>query len=277
MQLDILRAIQSISTPLLDTVMEGITLFGEQTIIMAVFCAIYWCVDKRLGRFLAMSLGFSLCVNGIAKDIFKVERLFGAEGIVSHRIETATGYSFPSGHTQAATAFWGGIAVMAKRPWIKAVFAVLVLLVGFSRMYLGVHYPSDVFGGMVIGLACVLVIYFAGSERFGKTAVFPLCLIAIIAALFIGESPDTVKGAGALLGIITGIFFEEKIVKFETHGITIPKKLMRYALSMAIVAICYGIPKLILPQSNPVDIVRYTLLTFTGTGLCPYVFKRLKL
>lgn len=277
MQLEILRAIQRISNPLLDIVMEGFTLFGEKYIIVAVFCAIYWCIDKRLGRFLAMSLGLSLCVNGAVKDFFKVERLFGAEGIVSRRIETATGYSFPSGHTQTATAFWGGIAIEVKRPQIKIACSALVLLVGFSRLYLGVHYPLDVIGGIIIGLICTLLVYLIGSARFGKWLVLLFCLAAAVLALVIGESPDTFKGIGMLIGIIIGLYFEEKFVSFETDGLTISKKLMRYSFSMAVMLLCYIIPKLLLPQTNLVDFVRYAFVAFAVTGFCPYVFKRVKL
>lgn len=277
MELDILREIQKISNPLLDIIIEGITVFGEKMIIMAVFGAIYWCIDKRLGRFLAISLGFSLCVNGFAKDFFKVERLFGADGIISRRIETATGYSFPSGHTQAATVFGGGIAAKSKLTWLRIVSAALVPLVGFSRLYLGVHYPSDVAGGIVIGLACLLLVHIAGSSRFGKAAVLLLCLVAVVSALLIGESPDTFKGAGMLVGILTGLYFEEKLAGFETYGLSLPKKLMRYSLAMAVVGLCYIVPKLLLPQTNPVDFVRYAFLTFTATGFCPYLFIKFKI
>lgn len=277
MQLEILRTIQSISNPVLDIIAEGITLFGEQMILTAVFCAIYWCVDKRLGRFLALCLGFSLCVNGAVKDFFKVERLFGAEGIVSRRLETATGYSFPSGHTQTATAFWGGMAVAAKRPWLKAATAVLVLLVGFSRLYLGVHYPSDVIGGLVIGFVCVLLFYLAESGRLSKAVILPLCLIALTAVLVVGETPDTFKGAGIFLGIIVGIYLEEKHVGFETGGINISKKLLRYIFGMSVTALCYIVPKLLLPETNPVYFLRYTFLALIVTCFCPYIFRKIKL
>lgn len=277
MQLDILRAIQSVSNPFLDIAMEAATLFGEELIVIAVFCFVYWCVDKQAGRFLGVSLGLSLCANGVAKDIFKVERPIGAEGIISQRTETATGYSFPSGHTQIATAFWGGIAVYVKRPVFKYIFAALVILIGFSRLYLGVHYPLDVLGGMILGLACTLGAYYALKARSANMIIAILSLIVIIAALIIGESDDTFKGAGALLGLLLGLYFEEKLVSFETDGLSIVKKLIRFLLGMVIVALCYLLPGRLLPHTNIVDFARYMLLTFAMAGIGPYVFKKLNI
>ena len=142
--------------------MEGFTLFGEQMILAGIFCFVYWCVDKRLGRFLAIALGVSLCLNGAVKDIFKVERLFGASGITSLRVETATGYSFPSGHTQASTTLWGGLLIAAKRPIVRVMLAFLILMVGLSRLYLGVHFLTDVIAGFGIG---AFFVYFGIAFR----------------------------------------------------------------------------------------------------------------
>lgn len=277
MELEIIKAIQRFSNPLLDIVMEGFTLFGEQLILAAVFCAVYWCFDKRLGRFLAVALGASVCLNGIVKDFFKVERIFGQEGIVSSRIETATGYSFPSGHTQTAAAFWGGLAIWTKKLWVRIALCVLICLIGFSRLYLGVHYPTDVLGGLALGFLCAFLIYFVAVTHEWRRATILLCVLFGLCALVFGSSDDTFKGVGMLFGILLGLAFEDRFVKFEIPHTSLPRRIFRYAAGMLLVGVIYYVPRLLLPHTIALSAVRYALTVFFATGFYPYLFTKWKI
>ena len=110
MELEILKAIQSIANPFFDTLFQGITILGEQTVIIVAIALIYWAINKRLGVFIAYSTLTNTLVNGAIKGVFNRKRPIGEPGIRSLRTHTATGYSFPSGHTQQATGFYGSIA-----------------------------------------------------------------------------------------------------------------------------------------------------------------------
>ena len=99
-ELNIIRAIQSIANPFLDGLFQFITMFGEEAILIPLIAVIYWAFNKRMGEFIAYASLTSVLVNGAIKDIFKAKRPIGEPGIRSLRVETATGYSFPSGHTQ---------------------------------------------------------------------------------------------------------------------------------------------------------------------------------
>ncbi len=98
--------LEGIRTPFLDKLMQFITYFGQEIIIIAVICALYWCADKRF----AYLLGFTyftagLCVQSL-KITFRIPRpwiLDPGFHAVESAIPGATGYSFPSGHTQGAT------------------------------------------------------------------------------------------------------------------------------------------------------------------------------
>lgn len=277
MEIEILRAIQSLANPVLDVLMEGITMFGEQMLLAAIFCAVYWCYDKELGRFLALVIGASVCLNGVAKDYYKAERPIGEAGIVSWRVETATGYSFPSGHSQNAAAFWGAVLIWTKKAWVRIAAGVLILLTGFSRLYLGVHYLADVACGLVFGLLCAFLLYDILILRKNRKITLYICLAIGAAALLVGESDDTFKGAGMLAGVLGGLFFEEKLVGFEIGEMPFVKKLLRYLAGMALIGVLYAVPRLLLPDTAVWGAVRYAVLVFVATGVYPYLFTKLKI
>ena len=130
---------------------------GEETFYILVASIIFWCVNKKFGYKLGFALLTSTIVNNALKDIVNSPRPIGISGIRSLRIETATGQSFPSGHTQGSTTFWVSCIIQIKKKWIYIVGILVIILVGFSRMYLGVHYPIDVIGGIVIGIIWIFL------------------------------------------------------------------------------------------------------------------------
>ena len=105
-ELNIIRAIQSIANPFLDGLFQFITMFGEEAILIPLIAVIYWSFNKKMAEYIAYASLTSVLVNGAIKDIFKAKRPIGEPGIRSLRVETATGYSFPSGHTQGTASFW---------------------------------------------------------------------------------------------------------------------------------------------------------------------------
>ena len=117
-ELNIIRAIQSIANPFLDGLFQFITMFGEEAILIPLIAVIYWAFNKRMGEFIAYASLTSVLVNGAIKDIFKAKRPIGEPGIRSLRVETATGYSFPSGHTQGTASFWSAIAIYLKKNYL---------------------------------------------------------------------------------------------------------------------------------------------------------------
>ena len=281
MQIEIIRMVQQFSNPALDAAMECFTVFAEPMVLAAVFCAVYWCLNKRFGRYLALALGVTLCVNGILKDIFRVERMFNRPGfdkagIVSHRVETATGYSFPSGHTQTAATFIGGFFILEKKTAVRVLLAALVFTIGFSRIYLGVHYPLDVLGGLIFGAAVAALIHHITIVRENRALTVLVCLAAAVLAFLTGVSDNTFTGGGLLLGVLFGTLFEEKFVRFEIDEKPLLRMALRYALGMAFVAAAYLLPKALLPDTLPVNAARYAFIAFSITGLYPYIFTKLR-
>ena len=151
--------LESIRNPVLDAIMSVITMVGEETLFLAISMLIFWCLDKKRG-YIFLMIGFiGITVNQVLKLTFRIPRPWVKDPnftVVESAIEEATGYSFPSGHTQTVADTFGCIAYSAKRLWVRIASVVLILLVGLSRMYLGVHTPLDV--GVSIAVAAVLVL-----------------------------------------------------------------------------------------------------------------------
>jgi membrane-associated phospholipid phosphatase len=139
--------------PWLTPIMKGITLLGSGYVLIVIACGIYlW--NKRLGRYLIYVFVASVIVNYSLKHL-----LMTCRPPTELWIAAAKGYSFPSGHSQNATVIWLGLAFYLKK-WPLGIACVLItLLVGFSRLYLGVHYPMDVIGGYTLGLVLIFLFY----------------------------------------------------------------------------------------------------------------------
>ena len=160
--MELLYWFESIRNPVLDVLMSLVTHLGEETFFMVGALLVFWCVDKRKGYYL-LSVGFvGVLVNQWLKIICRVPRPWvrdpGFTIVESARAEAA-GYSFPSGHTQTAVGFFGGVARFTGRLWLRVACIVILLLVSISRMYLGVHTPADVGVSFVAAAVLVLVMY----------------------------------------------------------------------------------------------------------------------
>ena len=159
--MEFLYFLESIRCPALDAVFRFITELGGETVYMALAIAVYWCVSKGLG-FYILTTGFvGTIANQFMKLCFRIPRPWVLDPdftIVESARAGATGYSFPSGHTQNAFSSFGCLGMWTKRGWRVLCFAIVVLI-GLSRMYLGVHTPLDVGVAFAMGLVLILVLY----------------------------------------------------------------------------------------------------------------------
>ena len=159
--MEVLYWFESIRCPALDFFFSLITRLGEETFFLILALGLFWCVDKRKGYYL-MAVGFvGTIINQFLKLAFRVPRPWVRDPnftIVESAREGATGYSFPSGHTQTAVGIYGGLA-RSGRGWARWASLLLAVLIPISRLYLGVHTIWDVGVSAVIGLALVLLLW----------------------------------------------------------------------------------------------------------------------
>ena len=160
--MDLLYFFESIRTPFLNVVMQLITELGGETVFLAAAIILFWCVDKKEGYYM-MTVGFAgIIVNQFLKLWFRIPRPWVKDPgftIVESARAAATGYSFPSGHTQNVFAALGAPARYTKRNWLRALLVLGICLTAVSRMYLGVHTPLDVGVSFILGVVLVLVLY----------------------------------------------------------------------------------------------------------------------
>ena len=239
--MEFLRLLEASRTPAVTAFMAAITYLGDETVFMVLAITVFWCVSKRQGYYVfAVGLGGTV-VNQWLKLIFRIPRpwvLDPSFTIVESARGAATGYSFPSGHTQNIVGTLGCIAVANKQKWLRICCAVFIILVPFSRMYLGVHTPLDV--GVSFACAVVLVIAlwpcFRGDEQFDKNVKAVLCgllVLSVCYAVWVNATafPADVdadnlehgmKNGWTLLGCVLGLcvsyYVDEKKLHFDTKA-----------------------------------------------------------
>lgn len=275
MELEILRHIQSIANPFLDFLFQLITICGEQIVIISIIAIVYWALDEKFGEYIAYSVLTSVLLNNTIKDIFKMKRPIGEEGIRTLREQTATGYSFPSGHTQSASSFYGAIAIYLKKRAMDIIATIMIILIGFSRLYLGVHYPKDVIVGGILGILTSLICYKLYNKFENKMLLYVITFVIFIPALTFAHSADFIKGMGTYLGFIIGIYIEKKYVNFSVEGST-GNKIIRVLLGILILLTLQVGLKVLLPSATIFSFIRYLLISLTGIGIYPMVFKKFK-
>ena len=275
-ELNIIRAIQSIANPFLDGLFQFITMFGEEAILIPLIAVIYWAFNKKMGEYIAYASLTSVLVNGAIKDIFKAKRPIGEPGIRSLRVETATGYSFPSGHTQGTASFWGAIAIYLKKNYMYGISALIIILVAISRLYLGVHYPKDVLFGAIFGILTSSIAYKLFNKVNNKISLYFGTFIVFMPVLLYAHSADFIKGMGTFLGFALGIYVEKKYVNFSVEGKSI-NKILRVVIGLAILILLKVGLKAVFPNKLVFHFLRYFIIVFFGIGLYPAIFKKLKL
>ncbi len=238
--MQVLHAIAAIRNPVFDFIFSLITHIGEETVFLVLALLFFWCVNKREGYYILITGLIGTVINQFAKLLFKIPRPWvkdpNFEIVESARAE-ATGYSFPSGHTQNTAGTFGSIGRFNKQLWIRITSIVIIALVAFSRMYLGVHTPLDVVVSLGIAAILVFAFYpmFKSDERMEKCMPFIIIgsvLISVGLALYVflmpreGVDPHNLesgmKNAATLLGctiaLIPVYFIDKKYTNFVTNG-----------------------------------------------------------
>ena len=286
MDMQILQFFESIRCPFLTVVFSAFSLLGETVPLIVVICLLYWILDKKLAERLMLTSFTSLTLNSYLKGLVSRPRPYTVEGGVS-RVELDTplistmelnpAESFPSGHSQLSAGLFFTGAFHFNKKWAWILFPLLTIGVMCSRMYLGVHYPTDVLVGATLGIVFAWIwdiIY----KKFDKQKfAIAGCFAAIFLVLcFIFPSKSLAKNVACLLGIVIGVPLEHKYIKFENHK-DAKKNWARAGMGLLCVVGEYLLFSAILPSGILSSFIKYFLLVMVAALLVPYLFKKLKI
>lgn len=286
--IDFIKSVQSVMPEWLMTFTKYFTHLGGMVFYVIVLTILLWCVDEKKGFKITWLLVFSTCINGIIKNALKVQRPYIYEPSVGFGNESS--YSTPSGHSQMSATFWGTFGTNFCEK-LKKVFRILIIiipsfLIGFSRICLGVHYPTDVLLGWTIGAIFVLLSYFFWdkiAEKFNKLHLGIKCLLIFLVSYILNMiDMANVTMSAILFGMSIGYILMNEQGGFDGSSGTFWKKVLRYLLGIGIVIAFNFAIKGITPDKTHnlyqiIRFVRYVLLGFFLTYVNPKLFIIMKL
>lgn len=297
--MDILYALEKIRTPFWNGVMSAVTQLGGEVIFIVAAVVVFWCVSKWEGYYL-MTIAFcGTVLNQFLKLICRVPRPWVRDPnftIVESARAEATGYSFPSGHTQNAIGLFGGMARWGGRRWVRLGLTTLALVIAFSRMYLGVHTPADVGVSLVLAAALVLGLYplMRRAQEKPRYMGYVLAAMLVVSGAFVVfvetcgfpadmDAENLASGIGnawKMLGAVAGMtlawLLDRRYIHFETQAVWWVQAI-KVAVGMALLlAIKSGLkaPLLaLLGHEGLAGGVRYFLLVLVAGAVWPLVFR----
>ena len=238
--MEFLYLLEKIRLPGLNELMLAVTELGGELPFLVAALIVFWCVDKRQGYYV-LSVGFlGTLTNQFMKLWFRIPRPWVLDPeftILEQAREAATGYSFPSGHTQNSVGTFGALAVTNKNKWVRVICLALVILVPFSRMYVGVHTPADVLVAAAMAIVFLAVLYPVIYKNDGKNIPVLLAVMTLLAVaflLFVELYPfpmdidlhnleSGVKNAYTLLGSLVGLIIvylvDQRYLHFDTKAV----------------------------------------------------------
>lgn len=290
--MEFLNFLAGYRTPILDVLFQSVTYIAQETLVVVIICWLYWCCSKKT----AYTLGFTYLLSGLLvqglKITFRIPRPWILDSKfqpVASALPGATGYSFPSGHTQSGTALFSSLGFFAGKIHLKILCFFLMCVIGFSRMYLGVHTPKDVLVSMILTLAVSFIVF-----RFlrplltspSKAAPFSLALLTIslllmgyTAVLYFSKTADpematdAFKACGAGLGFAIGYYIERTYLRFSMPETT-TKKALRFLAGLLSLVILMLFFEFTLKPFLLGDIISYFLLILWIVAGYPAVFSR---
>ena len=280
MQLDILLFLQSIRTNSIQIIAEIFPLFGEIAIPLVIIMILLWCVSRKKAFAAVTALLSALIVSQSLKAIFKVERPFQRYPhlIEGKRLSTATGYSFPSGHSTTSGAFYSSLIVTIWKKWATAICLIPIVLVPLSRLVLGVHWPFDVAIGTIIGLASGFILtplmlrlyderrpFLVFTFIFGLLTSITGAVIAILLSITEIDKiafEDLMSTLAITGGAMLGFYLERKFVSSAPENGSMGMKITRFVLGLVSTALVAMIIHII---PAPAEFTSFT--TYFGLGI----------
>ncbi len=298
--MEFLYFLESIRNPVLDAVMLVLTEFGNEMLFIVFGMLMFWCVDKKQGYFILLTGFFGVYINQFLKITCRIPRPWVLDPdftIVEGARGAATGYSFPSGHTQTAVGCFAGLAVCRRERWVRAVCLSLAALIPLTRMYLGVHTPYDVVVSIGVAVLLIAALWslfrkFGDCPRLMVPLMATLSLMGIAYLCYVGLSDfpadidmDNYRSAlengfkflGCALGMWVIYFVDRRFIRFETKTATIWAQVLKLAVGFGLlIAVLEGskpLWRLIFGDALIAHTLRYFVTVLFAGTVWPLTFK----
>ena len=314
--LEVIGFFQRFQSPALTFLMQLVSFFSDPAFYFGLVLLLYWCFDSHAGFRLGVAIIFSGALNTAIKETLRIPRPFVRDPSV-FMIEES-GFSTPSGHSQGAATFYPLFAhlVMGVRHCRKClhgkkgcngkkiplcvvgkllVAVAIPLLIGFSRIYLGVHYPSDVLLGLSLGFLTALAFVLFWQPLAAVVGRWQPSLQLLAAAVLVVALNHFSRGQSALGGVLLGflvgrIFWSRRGGYWSAQG-TLVQRLLRLPLGAVVVATVFYVTEWLaallievaaglsptMNLASLLDFARFAIAGFLVVYLCPAVFVRLGL
>lgn len=272
---EVIIYLQSFKNALLDRLFMLITFLGDEKFFLILFLVVYLSVNKRWGRGLAYILLISTYINLLIKDVIAIPR---PDDLRISILKSETSFSFPSGHAQVPLSSYGFLGLRVNKWSVWLVFIPLILMIGLSRIYIGVHYPQDLLGGWLIGLFILIICegILHHKNNLPPLLAFILAIFLPLFLILLFHTSESVKTMALLMGVSLGFQLEVALVDFEADGLLL-QKIVRVLVALPIIAsVWYGL-KITLPDLLIFVFIRYLILGLTISFFIPSLLSRLKL
>jgi membrane-associated phospholipid phosphatase len=268
------------------------TFIGNQEFYLLLFPLLFWCIDRAIGARVAVLYLLSVVLNTNIKDFVAQPRPYELSPEIA-QVDPAgdyiygEGFGFPSGHAQWSITIWGALALWMRKGWFWVVASILVLLIGLSRLVLGLHFPTQVLAGWGIGLA-VIVAYLLLTmpiERWLSALRFEFQLLVAIVLplglLWIHPVADTIAAMAVLMGLGIGLALCQRFVAFSVKGVWW-QQTARYIVGIIVLLAIYLGLSAVFPEEGEssyiqLRFVRYALLGVWISYGAPWLFTHVRL
>jgi sphingosine-1-phosphate phosphatase 2 len=267
--------LQTFSNSTLDSIVVFISELANEKFYMIFLPLLYWCINQSVGLQVISVFLVSVWINVFTKDALLLPRPFWVEeGVRQLHKETNLGYGFPSGHVMGATTIWGYFIFRHKKLLLSIIGVFIIVLIALSRLYLGVHYLTDVIGGLVMALI-ILGVFFLFDDKVqklisGKKGIKMLLSTLPLLLLTIYRTPDSFKLVGTLIGLLFGYTLLGERYRY-TVNVPLVWQIIKIVTGFSLLILLQTVTALFLINGLG-QIVRYAVIGFFATGVIPYLF-----
>src|SRR5690625_2836741 len=271
--MEIVAFLQSAASPLLDQIALAVTNLGSEYAYIALLVVAYLGFDQVRGRRLGINFLVSVYVNALLKELFATPRPFTMDPDVLRSVaagETAPGNGFPSGHAQSAATFWGIAAIYIRTTWFSVLAVLLIVAISLTRLYLGVHLPIDIVGGLALGGVAVLLVPYVDRIRVPLPGIWQV-LLALLVPLLLTLLIPVEHGEiylGGLAGFLLAPFLSACRLPARAGG-----RVLLCVIGLLLAGVQLVVTSLVLPEGVKelplIGYLRYLAIAFSGLlGAC---------